>query len=129
MLGGYHNKQQISVVDECRLTKIGELPFRMSFGACAQRDNEKIFICFEDFGDSSTYKNCHVTNGPLENFSNLPNSTFGHGNTRIAVTSGKSQSRKNTKIIFLTRARAKAIIRCEDLCSGIAALLTIMKRN
>ena len=106
MLGGYHNKQQISVVDQCRLTQIGELPFRMSFGACAQRDNEQIFICFEDFDDTSTYKNCHVTNGPLENFSNLPNSTFAHGNTRIAVTSGKPQSitfgqqETNTKIVF-----------------------------
>ena len=89
MFGGYTYKHQISVVDQCSLTKIGDLPIRMNYGACAQRNDEQIYICFEDLDDSSTGKNCHLANGPLENFSNLPSSTYNHANTRIAVTSGK----------------------------------------
>ena len=92
VLGGDTYKTQISLVDRCRLEKIGDLPFNMKYGACAQRDDEEVFICFEDYKDSSTYKNCHVASGPLESFSNLPSSTYEHSNTRIAVTSGKPHS-------------------------------------
>ena len=89
VFGGFNLKRQISVVDECKLTKKGELPFDMSLGTCAQRDNREVFICFEDWNDSSTWKNCHRSNGPLEAFSQLSNSTHDHRLTRIAVTSGK----------------------------------------
>ena len=90
IFGGYTYRRQISVVDQCRLTKIGTLPFNMNFGACAQRNNQDVFICFEDYEDSSTFKNCYRATGPLEMFNNLPSSTHTHSNTRIAVTSGKS---------------------------------------
>ena len=89
LFGGYHNERQISLVDRCRLTRIGNLSFDMRYGACAQREDFEIFICFEHVDDTRTYKNCRLSTGPLENFSNLPNSTYDHGNTRIAVTSGK----------------------------------------
>ena len=90
IFGGDTYHRQISVVDQCRLTKIGTLPFDMNFGACAQRNNQEVFICFEDYQDSSTFKNCYRATGPLEMFNSLPSSTYTHSNTRIAVTSGKS---------------------------------------
>ena len=90
VFGGSRYKRQISVVDQCQLTKKGELPFDMYFGACAQRDNQEVFICFEKVGDLSTYKNCHRSNGPLEPFTKLPSSSYNHRDARIAVTSGQS---------------------------------------
>ena len=88
VFGGFNYKRQISLVDECKLTKKGELPFDMFLGTCAQRDNREVFICFEDWNYSPTWKNCHRSNGPLEAFSQLPSSIYDHRLTRIAVTSG-----------------------------------------
>ena len=85
----FEHASQISVVDQCQLTKKGELPFDMVLGACAQRDNREVFICFANYGDSSTSKNCHRSNAPLENFWKMPSSTYDHRWTSIAVTSGK----------------------------------------
>ena len=89
VFGGYNYKRQVSVVDQCQLTKKGDLPFDMTYGACAQRDNQEVFICFENYFDSSTNRNCHRSNGPLEAFSSMPSSINDHRQTRIAVTSGK----------------------------------------
>ena len=57
-------------------------------GACAQRNDVEIFICFEDLTDKATFHSCSRAIGPLKNFEKLPNSTFDHGDTRIAATSG-----------------------------------------
>ena len=89
MFGGFIHKRQISLVDQCRLKLIGELPFNMFHGACAQRDDSELFICFENYAEVSSFKNCRVSNGPLKKFSKLPTSTYEHGTTRVAVTSGK----------------------------------------
>ena len=89
VFGGDKYRRQISVVEECKLTKIGKLAFPMKNGACAQRDDVEIFICFENRKDSSTWKNCRRSTGPLETFSKLPSSNYDHRSTRIAVTSGK----------------------------------------
>ena len=99
--GGHPNPYQISVVDGCQLTKKGKLPFKMNAGACAQRDNNEIFICFEDYYDRSTWKNCRRSNGPLEAFSELPTSTYDHRSTRVAVTSGKTIQLSKTQFSIL----------------------------
>ena len=90
VFGGENFERQISVLDGCQLTKKGELPFDLYTGACAQRDDAEIFLCFTDISDDSTYKNCHLSNSPFENFSKLPSSTYDHGLTRVAVTSGNA---------------------------------------
>ena len=100
VFGGRKYKRQISVVDDCQLTKKGKLPFNMTSGACAQRDNQEVFICFENYSDSSTWKNCHRSNGPLEAFSKLPSSTYDHRDTRIAVTSSKPNLVLNIVLLF-----------------------------
>ena len=99
VFGGWEYKGQISVVDECRLSNRGKLPFDMYRGACAQRDNREVFICFENYWDKSTNKNCHRSIGPLEVFTKLPSSTYDHRSTRIAVTTGKPGHR-STKVLF-----------------------------
>ena len=88
LFGGFPNGRQISVVDGCQLVKKGNLSFLMNGGACATRENE-IFICFENWDDKSTWRNCHRSSGPLETFSKLAHSTHNHRQTRIAVTTGK----------------------------------------
>ena len=92
IFGGKHKEytKQILVVDQCKLTKVGELSFEMLDGACAQREDKEVFICFENIGDSKTWKKCRRSNGPLEDFEQLPSSNYTHRATRIAVTSGKS---------------------------------------
>ena len=91
LFGGLNQKRQISVVDNCKLTRKAELEFDMHYGACAQRDNAQIFICFEVASQEETHKNCRRSKGPLKKFKKLQSSTYSHGLTRIAVTSGKLQ--------------------------------------
>ena len=90
IFGGYQAERQISVVDECQVKKVGELPFNMTRGACAQRDNNEVYICWNDATNSWTYRNCFLSNDPLDDFSQLPRPFFRHGKSRIAVTSGKA---------------------------------------
>ena len=91
IFGGYpkETRQQILVVDKCKLTLKGKLPFKMIAGACAQRENAEVFICFENIYRIETLRNCHRATDPLKKFSKLPNSTYYHEDTSIAVTSGK----------------------------------------
>ena len=94
------SERQISVLDECKLTKKGELPFDFFGGACAQRDDAEIFLCFTDVRDDSTYKNCHRSTGPLETFSKLPRSNYEHAGTRTAVTSGETYHAQFSQTTF-----------------------------
>ena len=89
MFGGYKLKTQISTVEQCQLTAIGNLEFDMDKGACAQRNDAEVFICFADAFNNRTTRSCHRSTGPLESFSKLPDSTYHHGDTRIAATSGE----------------------------------------
>ena len=101
IFGGLFLQRQISIVEKCKLTYKGELQFDMNFGACAQRENAEVFICFEHQSFQhypQTDQNCHRAFGPLENFSKLPSSTYTHRKTRIAVSSGKPSSIKCRKI-------------------------------
>ena len=68
---------------------VGKLPFLMYRGACAQRDNSEVFICFHDRDKGWTMKTCHRAKSPLDEFEKLPDSNHYHRDTRIAVTSGK----------------------------------------
>ena len=100
VFGGYNYRRQISVVDQCRLKKKGVLPFDMITGACAQNENREVFICFQNYRDSSTWKSCRRSSGPLGNFSKLPNSKYDHRDARIAVTSGESNLLFNLVLLF-----------------------------
>lgn len=88
LFGGVQVENQISVVSQCQLKRVGNLPFDMRWGACAQQNNENIFICFEHASYSETWKNCHRSSGPLEAFEQLPSTTYEHRSTHIAATKG-----------------------------------------
>ena len=90
VFGGSHQARQIAVVGKCKLKSKGKLPFEMIAGACAQRNNAEVFICFENINDFETHRNCHRATDPLmKGFSKLPKSTHYHQYISIAVTKGK----------------------------------------
>ena len=82
-------RRQILMVDQCQLKRIGSLAFDVSLGACAQRDNQEIFICFEEFDSYEKAKTCRRAVGQFTNFTRLTNSAYPHGLSRIAVTQGQ----------------------------------------
>ena len=100
VFGGDNAKRQIALLDKCKLRKKGELPFDMTYGACVQRDNQELFICFENVNDPSTFKNCHRSEGPLKAFAKLLNSNYGHTQSRIAVNSGEPSLMFNLVLLF-----------------------------
>ena len=89
IFGGFRRARQISVVDNCKLTNIGELLFDMIHGACTQRNDTEVFICFENYADSATSKNCRRATDPNGIFEDLPRSAHDHAQTQIAATSGQ----------------------------------------
>ena len=88
VFGGKDNPNQISRIEDCRLTSIGALDFRTYGAACTNFADNLIFICFHDTRDFSTYKSCYKTNGPLETFQPVKNSTFDHSWNRIDNNKG-----------------------------------------
>ena len=89
VFGGGNQKHQISKVENCRLTSIGQLNFSMNHGACTNVGNELVFICFHDIDDSSTYKRCLKANQPLAPFQAAKDSSHPHRDTRIGNNGGK----------------------------------------
>ena len=89
LFGGNDYRPEIYVVDGCGLkgTQV-RLNFDMYFGACAQRDNSEIFICFPDVSNDDTKQRCWRATDPLKKFEPLTNSNYDHRATQIAVTSG-----------------------------------------
>ena len=85
VFGGQTNKRQISKIENCELTQIGELDFDFSSGACAAT-NEHIVLCF---GNDDDTKICRYGDDPLDITKTLPESYFGHRYTRIAAGQGK----------------------------------------
>ena len=45
--GGSYHRTQVSRIDGCKLNRIGDLPFRMDEGGCANINNEKLILCFD----------------------------------------------------------------------------------
>ena len=85
VFGGQKYKRQISEVKECKLTKIGNLDFEHSFGACSNLDNQKLYLCF----DQKNPKRCRSAVDPLKDFTKIPFSTHDHRATKTAASPSK----------------------------------------
>jgi len=81
VFGGQTNKRQISKIEDCELTQVGELDFDFSSGACDVTDKH-IVLCF---GNDDDTKTCRYGLDPFTITSALPQSNFGHRYTRIAT--------------------------------------------
>ena len=73
-------------IQNCGLTKIGDLSFNFFNGACSSRLDKEIYLCFENDGDN---KNCRRSTGALEAFVSIASSKYGHDYTRLASSPGK----------------------------------------
>ena len=95
VFGGNLFTTQISQIIDCRLQKIGELSFSHKFGGCANVNDNRIYLCFND--RSSDYKKCRMASSPTDQFEQISDSIFDHQYIRIAA--GNSKLLQNVNII------------------------------
>ena len=96
--GTKKSARQISKVQNCQLTVIGQLDFDIRYNACTNVDNRLIFVCFYDrFHDYSrrSWKKCVKNTEPSTSFfpySAVNDSTYYHSHARITNDGGKAFS-------------------------------------
>ena len=84
IFGGHSEKTQISMVDDCTLTRVGTLPFELYQGACTNVNNQEFYLCFDQ---NNPYK-CYKATEPDGSFSSITDSLKNHYPTRIAHNQG-----------------------------------------
>ena len=87
VFGGRNEKRQISEVTSCGLNRIGTLSFDLREGACANMNDQTIFLCF----DWDSTEVCRSGDGPLGAFMKIVESHFHHYSTRTTANISKSQ--------------------------------------
>ena len=98
--GDYHKSsyaRQISQLKGSELKRIESLAFNYYMGACANLNNEYIYLCFSDsnqcFSDSnkcfSEFRLCRFSLGPQKTFHKVAESTDKHLGTNIAASTSK----------------------------------------
>ena len=85
IFGGKDEATQISVVEDCKLTRVGTLPFQLYGGACTNFNNEEFYLCFSS---SDPYK-CYKDTKPDGSFSSIADSLKNHYASRIANNQGR----------------------------------------
>ena len=85
IFGGDSEKTQISVVDDCKLTRVGTLPFALKFGACTNVNDQEFYLCF----DLNNPCKCYKGTEPDGSFSSIADSLESHKYTRIANNQGE----------------------------------------
>ena len=86
IFGGDKKKNQVSMLNGCKLERVGTLTFDHWLGACAAA-NQKILLCFNLSVNDG--KKCRMASSPTGQFSEISSSKFDHQQTRIAVGEGK----------------------------------------
>ena len=86
VFGGNVERRQISRLTGYKLERIGDLPFDHYDGACSLMANQFIYLCF----DNNNPKQCRRSTGPLDNLSELPESTHNHREAPTSCSDSKS---------------------------------------
>ena len=73
IFGGWYEKRQITKLSGQKLKRVGELDFDLSYGACNVMTNE-LYLCFHE----QDTRRCRRSTGPLDQFSEVALSTYGH---------------------------------------------------
>ena len=89
ILGGFTQRQQISVVDGCKVSRVGTLPFTLQFGSCAKIGSSTFVACFDSSSSKSLAKTCYKTSDPLGEWEVLPSSQYQHRGIQIAATNNE----------------------------------------
>ena len=84
IFGGVY-KTQISVVDDCKLTRVGTLPFELQYGTCTNVNDHEFYLCSDV---NHPYK-CYKGTEPSGSFSSVADSLKNHQYVRIANNQGK----------------------------------------
>ena len=84
IFGGRYEQKQISSLNGCKLERVGSLSFHFPCGACANVDDQSIYLCFSEYGK----KLCWHGNNPSGSFKETSPSSFSHARTRIGASSG-----------------------------------------
>ena len=87
IFGGNTKTTQISQIIDCKLKRIGNLDFSHKYGACANVDDQRIYLCFNN--KAGDYKKCRFSKSPIGEFKETLSSAFDHRETRIAASKGK----------------------------------------
>lgn len=98
VFGESSNKKQISELIGCQLKNIGELAFNLYYGACANVDNTKLYLCFNSGTDD--YNKCRVATSPTGEFNEINRSSHYHRATRIAASKGELYKFFSSTICF-----------------------------
>ena len=80
----FQTKDQISLVSDCGLTKVGTLDFGFLLGSCFSNQNY-ILLCFSE----DNLKQCRRSSDPLGTFEELEKSQFSHYAIRLSASEGK----------------------------------------
>ena len=86
VFGGNSYDRQVSMVSGNRLERKATLDFDFDYGGCTVIKEQTIVLCF----DSIENEVCRKSNYPWGSFTQLPNSNYGHGYTKIASFDGKN---------------------------------------
>ena len=103
--GGYKEPYQLSMVDGCALTRVGDLPFPYTEGACTNTPNH-VFLCFENLSD---YKTCRVSHSATGPFEPVSTSLYDHKYIRVAVSESKYARIDISQCAFLSRFTCRRI--------------------
>jgi len=82
IFGGESNKKQILQITGCSLTNIGTLAFNFRHGACANVDDNSVYLCFSIAGGNE-YRLCRFSTSPTGTFEKTDLSYEQHYMTRI----------------------------------------------
>ena len=88
IFGGRNETRQISRLSGYKLERVGNLLFDHWAGSCSVMGNEHIFLCFP-WATNDVGNRCRLSNGPLEQFSEVALSTHRHRYTQTSCSDSK----------------------------------------
>ena len=85
IFGGIGNPKQIIKLETKKLQVIGSLTFDLISGACANFEDNFIYLCFHFFPESENNQ-CRVASRPETNFTKIDASSYDHADIDIAAS-------------------------------------------
>ena len=83
------DRRQISKLVGCQLQRIGTLEFDHDRGACANVNDNKIYLCFNNNSLYNDSKRCMIASTPEGQYSEAALTEYEHRQTSIAASSSK----------------------------------------
>ena len=101
VFGGMNSfNKQVSQLSGNKLERIGDLDFKLRSGACANVNNEYVYLCFH-WGSYDDLRQCRYSSGVKKTFRKTDKSVDRHGATSIAASASKHKSSYPICLSFL----------------------------